>query len=159
MTSPRYTICGELTADGKRIVLVADGTATSHEMNYVAQRLGLLTPNVKKIDGFDALELPLSWPAVIQLSFEFGSQWRPGAGLTAWIHAEAARRVDDPGDTLTAPVPAGLTPRPYQVAGALMLAAVGSCLITDEPGTGKTITTILGIRERAAQRARSVRTP
>lgn len=144
----RYTIHGELTADGKRIILVADGIAYRDEMNFVAQRLALLTPLIQPIDGVDALELTLSWPAVTQLAYEFGSTWRPGPRLTTWIHDEAARRVDNPGTALSVPVPAGKVPRPYQVEGALLVATVGSALITDEPGTGKTITTILGLRER-----------
>ena len=87
MTAPRYTIHGELTADSSRIILVADGIAYRDEMNFVAQRLALLTPLISPIDGVDALELLLSWPAVCQLAMEFGSSWRPGERLTAWIPA------------------------------------------------------------------------
>lgn len=146
----RYALYGDLTADGTHIVLVADGPATPHDTAYVAQRLAMLTPLITKIDGVDALELPLSWPAIVQLGFEFGDAWRPAGRLLAWIQEEAGRRVDEPGEELAVTLPAGLVPRPYQVSGALMISAVGSCLITDEPGTGKTITTILGLLQRVA---------
>lgn len=52
------------------------------------------------------------------------------------------------GAGLTYQVPEGLTPRGYQVDGALMIAATGRALLFDDPGTGKTITTILGLVER-----------
>src|SRR5690606_7956597 len=48
-------------------------------------------------------------------------------------------------------LPDGLTPRPYQIAGAHLIARLGSALLFDEPGTGKTITTILGLLEAHAQ--------
>jgi SNF2 family DNA or RNA helicase len=60
------------------------------------------------------------------------------------------RRRTQPGEGLTVALPEGLTPRPYQVEGARMIAALGRALLFDEPGTGKTITTILGLMERAA---------
>lgn len=141
------TIVGELTADGTRIVLIANGP--DNEVAVAAQRLQLLTPLIKPTDPAGAVQMPASWPAVIQLAGEFGSAWRPGPALTAWISRQLAARVAGPGGLTVAP-PDGLVPRDYQVAGARLVGQVGSALLFDDQGTGKTITTILGLRERAA---------
>src|SRR5690606_6961518 len=45
-------------------------------------------------------------------------------------------------------LPEGLKPYPWQVEGAELIANIGKVLITDEAGTGKTITTILGLLAR-----------
>jgi superfamily II DNA or RNA helicase len=41
-----------------------------------------------------------------------------------------------------------LTPRPYQLAAARMIGTAGKALLFDEPGTGKTVSTILGLVRR-----------
>lgn len=146
----RPDVLGELSADGRSVILVpSHGTVHALREREVA----LLTPLVKLTDPPGGLVLPVSWPAVVQLAFTYGSRWRPGPRLVAWIRDETVRRTDTSGidfgllDVQQA-LPKGLTPRPYQVQGARLIKTVGKVLITDEPGTGKTITTILGLLAR-----------
>lgn len=148
-------IHGELTADEQRIVLLATGQ-DNEDMMAAAGQLRLMTPLLERSDPPGGLTLPASWPAVVQLAHTFGEHWRPRPRLREWIIREVIRRTTTgsagPGSAgpggLAAEVPDGLVPRPYQVEGAKMIAAAGSVLLTDQPGTGKTITAILGLRER-----------
>src|SRR5690606_21877708 len=143
------TIVGELTADESSIVLVADGP--TGEVAFAARQLQTLTPKITNTNPPGALQLPVSWPAVVQLAQTYGTAWRPGPRLTNWIAAEVERRTADLPTELSFSLPDGLTPRPYQIAGAHLIARLGSALLFDEPGTGKTITTILGLLEAHAQ--------
>jgi SNF2 family DNA or RNA helicase len=136
----------ELTADGAHIVLI--GTGPDPAIERMAQLLQLATPLIKPSDPPGALVLPTTWAAVVQLSHMFGPMWRPGPRLLAWLAGEMARRTPGEGG-LSFELPEGLTPRPYQVDGARMIGALGRALLFDDPGTGKTITTILGLLERA----------
>ncbi|MEU1810972.1 DEAD/DEAH box helicase [Micromonospora aurantiaca (nom. illeg.)] len=145
-TPPSAALHGELTADGTHIVLI--GVGPDPEIARMAAQLQLATPLIKPSDPAGALILPTTWAAVVQLSHTFGAAWRPGPRLLAWLGEEMRRRTE-PGIDLTATLPEGLTPRPYQVDGARMIAALGRALLFDDPGTGKTITTILGLLERA----------
>lgn len=146
--APPAVLNGELTADGKTIVLI--GTGTDYAIAQMAARIQLMTPLIKPSDPPGALLLPATWAAVVQLASLFGAAWRPGPRLTQWLMTETVLRTPS-GGALTIELPEGLTPRPYQVDGALMIGALGRALLFDEPGTGKTITTILGLLERAAQ--------
>lgn len=142
-------IVGELVATGDRIALVAGGLGDDVEaVAQAARHLKTLTPLFAKSDPPGALMAPATWATVVQLAATFGDAWRPGPALQAWIAAETAARMN-PAEPVYTP-PAGLTTYPWQVAGARMIAATGSALITDEPGTGKTITAILGVVERSA---------
>lgn len=141
------TIVGELTADGASIVLIADGP--DHEIGYAAQQLQLITPLVKKTKIPGGLQLPVSWAAIVQLSATYGASWCPGPKLTEWVTDQVNARLA-PSTELAVRPPAGLIPRNYQVEGACLIRATGSALVFDEPGTGKTVTTILGLAERAA---------
>lgn len=142
------TVHAELTADGQRIAIIAGGPVD--EIAHLAKLLQTTTPAYKQSQPKGALLTPLSWPAVVQLGAILGNAFAPGPRLQAWILDQVAVRSDALPEALTVPVPDGLTPRPYQVAGAHLIAATGRTLITDEPGTGKTITTILGLGERYA---------
>lgn len=145
--APPAVLNGELTADAKTIVLI--GTGTDYAIAQMAARIQLMTPLIKPSDPPGALLLPATWAAVVQLSHLFGAAWRPGPRLTQWLMTETVLRTPS-GGALTIDLPEGLTPRPYQVDGALMIGALGRALLFDDPGSGKTITTILGLRERAA---------
>lgn len=149
------TIVGELTADHSTIILIADGP--DHAVAEAARRLQLCTPLIKATGDpgtptAGALRLPLSWGAVVQLAQTYGPEWRPGPRLTAWIGDQVAARAaaETGAGELTVAPPAGLVPRSYQVAGAVMIREVGSVMLTDEPGTGKTVSTVLGLVERHA---------
>lgn len=139
-------IHAELTADGSSIFLIAAGPA--HEVAPAAKRLELLTPLFSKSDPPGGLVTPLTWSTVVQLSATFGPAWMPGPRLTAWIREQMAARTAPLAEHLAYVPPTGLVPRPYQVAGALEIARTGKALIFDEPRTGKTMTTILGLIER-----------
>ncbi|WP_345462620.1 DEAD/DEAH box helicase [Nocardioides marinquilinus] len=142
---------GVPNADGHRdLVLVAVGPA--HEVAPAAKAVERLTPLFSKSDPPGALTTRATWSAVVQLQATFGQTpgvWRPGPALCAWITEQVNARTTLAASTqLYYAPPAGLTPYPWQVEGAAMIAATGRALITDEPGTGKTITTILGLAER-----------
>jgi hypothetical protein len=139
-------IVGELTADRSRIVLVAAGS--DPEVADAARTLHVLTPLCERTTPPGALQLPATWPAVVQLAEAFGAAWRPGPALTAWIAEQVHTRMST-GTALTVAPPAGCVPRSYQVAGACLIAATGRMLLFDDPGVGKSVTTILGLLERA----------
>ena len=104
-----------------------------------------LTPLIKVSDPPGAFTMPASWPAAVQLTSL--SNVTRGPRLQEWIATEVASRAAPGGDSLKADVPDGLVPRSYQIDGAKLVAATGRALIFDEPRTGKTITTILGLLE------------
>lgn len=141
------TIHAEITAGRESIVLLAGGLGAPEEVALAAKQLKALTPLFSKSDPPGALTVPATWAAVVQLRATFGDRWAPGPGLLAWINEQAALRC-----ALEPAVyrpPAGLTPYPWQSEGAALIGRLGRALITDEPGTGKTITTILGLLEWA----------
>lgn len=141
------SVHAEITAAGDRLVLIAGGQI--EDIAHVAKQLQQCTPLFKPSVPPGALTCPLSWVAVVQLAAVYGDAWRPGPKLAAWSATVARHRTLPTAVPLTVPVPDGLVPRAYQVAGANLIAATGRCLILDEPGTGKTITTILGLGQRS----------
>lgn len=135
----------ELVAGGESIALVAGGPA--EDVAAAAKRLKALTPLFTKSDPPGALLVPTTWSAVVQLRDAFGDGLIIGSRLADWVQAEIVARTTfvpeeewEAGYLLT-----DLKPYPWQVDGARMIAATGRALITDEPGTGKTITAILGL--------------
>lgn len=140
-------IIGELSADRSTIVLIATGQ--DHEILEAAQRLTTLTPSMRKSNPPGAMLCPASWSAAIQLAHTFGPAWHAGPNLVAWLHEQVIARTAPPTELRVTPPP-GLVPRSYQVSGAAMIGAVGSALLFDDQGTGKTPTAILGLIERAA---------
>lgn len=141
------TIHAEITAGRERIVLVAGGLGAPEEVALAAKHLKGLTPLFSKSDPPGALVVPATWAAVVQLEATFGARLAKGPGLQGWIAEQARLRTVTTLPTYSPPE--GLTPYPWQSAGAALIAATGRALITDEPGTGKTITTILGLVEWA----------
>jgi len=139
------TIYGELSADHREIFLVAGGTATD-ELAYAAKLLQTLTPLCKVTDPPGAIVLPASWPAAVQLAHVYGDSWCPSPDLAAWVTEQVLARTTPAANRYK--VPDGLTPYRWQLEGAAMIGATGHTLITDEPGTGKTVTAILGLVER-----------
>lgn len=136
----------ELTADGTTIVMVPDADAVIACLPVLKTATPLFKPS--KPPG--AILLPVTWAAVVQLAGILGPAWCPGPRLTGWVaHALTERSPTHPRAALSVPPPAGRVPRPYQVEGALMIGTIGRVLLFDDPGTGKTITAILGLVERA----------
>jgi len=150
-------LLAELTGDSRNIFLLGDGDP--RELAADAARAQLLTPLVKPVEG-GALVMPVSWPALVQLGTELpGIDMQPR--LAEWgkqqadyrAAAEALTPLDFHPHPLTYSVPAHLTPYPWQVTAGHILALMGRALLTDEPGTGKTASAILGICEYAAVRS------
>lgn len=143
-------IHAELVADGGQVFLIAVGPDV--EVARAAKYLELLTPKFTRSSPPGALTVPLSWGAIVQLTAamsQLGAAWTPGPRLAEWIREQQTARLTAGTSPLSYVVPAGLTPYPWQVSGADMIAKLGSVLITDEPRTGKTPTTVLGLVERA----------
>lgn len=141
-------IIGELSYSGDHLVIIADGPA--QDVQYAAQLMSLMTPLFKPSVPAGALMCALSWQAVVQLSTTFQGSWVAGPKLTQWLQAEMYARTM-PAEKLSFDLPPGLEPYTWQVEGALMIGATGRMVIFDEPGTGKTVTAILGLRERVAR--------
>lgn len=141
------SIHGELTADESRIIVMA-GAGDTYEVAQAARHLAYLTPLVKPTDPPGAVWVPATWPALVQLAELYRGMWRPGPRLHAWAADQVALRTGavDP-DGLDYVWPAGLTPYPWQIEAAQLIAATGHVLLTDEPGTGKTASAILGLME------------
>ena len=143
---------GELDSDGHIVVMFS---GSGEDFAYASSMLSTLVPHfsiMKNPDGTmirDAMRVPVSWPAVVQLAATFGASWRAGPALTQWISTELAARMNVEGGLTVAP-PAGLVPYSWQITGARLIAATGTAYLNDEPGVGKTACTILGLVERAA---------
>lgn len=141
------TIHGEITDDRSTLILLAVGPA--EDIAYAAGLLAMMTPLGSKSDPPGAVMMPLTWPAVVQCSYVFGQRWVPSPDLQDWCFREVLNRTGEH-DTRYTPPP-GLEARHYQLTGAAMIGATGKGLILDEPGTGKTITAILGVNEWAVR--------
>jgi SNF2 family DNA or RNA helicase len=142
-----YAVHAERTADGRRLVLMGSGDPAAQARG--AARLHAVTPSWRDTDPPGAIEMDLTWPAVVQLANEYGAAWRPGPHLVEWIGGEVARRTQPLPPTLSFDVPDGLEPMPHQISGAHMLALTGGGrgVLWDDRRTGKTITAILALRE------------
>jgi SNF2 family DNA or RNA helicase len=142
-----YQLFGEIHADGHTLVLFGLG-----DLTQVIGRLHLLTPHFAQTPDGNGLQIELRWPVVVQLAGEFGSAWRPGPRLQAWIYEQVQLRNAAP--ELTVSVNEGAPePRSYQITGARLIAAGLSALVCDDPGTGKTLTTLLGLMQLRANGA------
>ena len=131
MTTVTAQVHAELTADGATIVLVPDYEAVIHWL----PRLKLATPAFKPSQPKGGILLPATWAGVVQCAAILGPAWRPGPRLHAWITAQISSRAPATmPSTLRRNPPAGRRPRPYQVAGAAMIGAVGRALLFDEQG-------------------------
>lgn len=144
-------VFGEISADGGHIIVIVSGDA--HELKQVAAALHKMTMTLDASDPPGALIGPLTWATVCQLGHTFSGstlgKWLPGPKLEAWTIAELLRRT-----AATSPagvkLPEGLAPRPYQSQAAQLIGAGGRFLLFDDPGTGKTVSTVLGLLERQA---------
>lgn len=106
-----------------------------------------LTPVSTQIPDPQAVyTLPRTWPAYVQLASTLPGAARD-AKLAAWADAELQARAGALGPSSWG-VPAGLTPYSWQVEAAQRFAAVGQAMLSDDPGTGKTISAILSVLER-----------
>jgi SNF2 family DNA or RNA helicase len=150
---PQPALFGEISADGTRIILIAQGD--SFDMSVIGSRLSHITPLISKTGLGAAVTIPLTWAAVTQVAHSFNggngsARWVPLPRLTEWILAEFARRTAAP-EPLKAEFPSGLSLRPYQEEGAARIAAARRFLLLDEPGVGKSCTTLAGLAEIQAR--------
>jgi hypothetical protein len=146
---------GRLTADGQHMLLWSTGSA--HDQKNIAERLHLLTAageSARDENGepTGCRYYPLSWATIVQLGFIYNHVeghpvWRPWPDLTEWIIAETIRRTSPP-PAIDPCWPERFTPYPHQLDGAAAIAQAGKFLLGDDPGTGKTTTTLLGIETR-----------
>jgi SNF2 family DNA or RNA helicase len=140
-----FSVHGELSADGAKVVVFVGGN-----VEMAAGYLKLLTPHFGPTEPRGGLQAPLTWPLLVQMGQQLGKAWVPGPRLLGWMREQViARTTLEP---LTGWVnPDAPPPRAYQIAGAQLIASTNATLITDEPGTGKTLTTLLGIVEKRAR--------
>lgn len=142
-------IVAEIVAGGGEVFLIATGHET--EVARAARYLAHLTPAFIRTEPRGALRAPLTWPTIVQLvaaAHQMGAVWSPGPRLVAWIAEQQRARLAAGRAVLTYTPPSPLKPYTWQAAGADLIAELGSVLITDEPGTGKTTSTVLGLVER-----------
>lgn len=134
-----------LTADRSAILVVVDRSQVTPTLHGHLPLTPAATPLPPVDQLTDAYTVPLSWTALVQTLHAL-----PGALLSdeagAWWQAQdQARGVTFP---LQQALPDGLTPYPWQAAGAARFALTGRALLSDDPGVGKTITAVLAVAER-----------
>lgn len=135
-----FSYHADLSADATRIVAIVNGN-----QEIAAKVLTTLTPTFSATVPKGGIQAPLSWPLVVQLAGSLGDSWQPGERLKAWIRAEYTRRVAErPAPRLDPTRRGSPPPRDYQWAGAELIARTGKAMVFDDPGTGKTLTAILG---------------
>lgn len=154
-----FTVHAERTVAGDRLILMGAGDVRAQAK--AAARLDAITPSWRDTNPPGAIELDLTWPAVVQLANEYGPAWRPGPHLVEWIGNEVARRTQPLPTTLSFDVPDGLEPMEHQVSGAHLAALTGGgrIVLWDDRRTGKTITAILALQEMHATWAPHLGTP
>lgn len=142
--TPLFHVFGEISDDGTRVILLTIGDQKS-----AAGHLSLLVPTLTKTKPEGGLQAPLSWALVTQLSSQLGKCWRAGPRLSEWTLAQAYNRFVQP-DLVSEVSHPEFKPFDHQVVGARLIAATGRSLLFDDPGTGKTLTTIMGLLELRA---------
>lgn len=150
-------VLGELSLDGRFIHITCAGDAL--DLKQVAGTLQTLTPNFGPLnDHPEIMAVPCSWAAVTQLAYAFpggprwtgdeGLTWAPGQRLSMWMIDEIIRRSCE-GD-FTGRLPA-LEPMAHQRAGGVAVGMNGHFIFTDDMGTGKTLTYLMGLAELDAR--------
>lgn len=114
-------------------------------------RLRLLTPCFTAHGQINEAVVPYSWPLIVQLANDFPDEWQPGPKLRAQILADLILRMPNQPREFPLELPPNLVPRQYQLDAAYAIAQSARMLLLDEPGTGKTVTTLLGLRMWAAR--------
>lgn len=144
-------IQAELDPAGTQILYKLD------ERNKFACRLLLdITATVSQTAwGSGVAYSPVSWPILVQL--ESLNRWYPknppvafGPRLLAWKQQEIVRRVVAKSGELHFELPEGRTPYSWQRTAGSMIGQLGTGFFADDAGTGKTIGTLMGLRERQA---------
>jgi SNF2 family DNA or RNA helicase len=130
----------DLSEDGQRINLRAD---------FRFKELCKTVPGLKWHNKESIWSMPLSWSGCLALRSTFRSDLDIGPKLTTWAINERTTRIDpsmalrdvihlEEGDTDL---------YSYQRAGVAFLATARRALLADEPGTGKTVTSIRALKK------------
>lgn len=133
-------VVAELAFDPANLVLIP-ATGEFDLADVAAMQDVTATPHPTKPAG--GVVLASTWPTQVQLAASL--PWAPQAKLRAAMAAEIARRMTTTPVTSARELRPGCAPRDYQSAGAGVIAATGKGLIFDDPGTGKTLTALLGL--------------
>lgn len=152
------TMHAELTADRTEIVIIPVGSPNA--IDFAQAQLELMTPMTKPTHPVPGgMVMPASWMGAIQLSMTYGAALKMGPALGAWMIEQLTQRSAAGSGALAVVPPAGCLPRRYQVEAAHMIGLLGSALLFDDPGTGKTVSAVLGIAESAHRRGRGLVLP
>lgn len=145
ITVSEFVVRAELNKSATSVIIAADTEPFGFE--HVAAVLRKLTPDIKHTNPRGWLQVPVSWPLVIQLANVFGPERLTfGPNLRAWAAEQLAKR-NNPPKLLARVTPGAPEPRDYQVAGARMIASMKRAMLFDEPGVGKTLSALLGMME------------
>ena len=130
---------GPTTKRGQRIII----HTTYAEKDVVRQ-----IPGVKWDQDALAWTLPIAWAPFVQMQGVFGANLRPSQELADWAWEEYNTRIKPALDARDALEAAGdhTTWRPYQLADVNFMLIAGDCTIGNEPGTGKTVSTLTAAR-------------
>lgn len=123
-----------LTPDGSRIAVYT---------TYQDKERIQLVPGLRRNGREGVWELPLAWASCLTLRGVFGAELQLEPPLVEWARAETVRRINPVAalrEALDWELPEGDERlRPYQRAGVAWLMAVGSGLLADDLGSGKTV--------------------
>lgn len=138
-----FVVRAELNKSATSVIIAVEGFGIEHASSLLRS----LTPDLKHTNPRGLLQVPVSWPLVIQLANALGPErLHMGVNLKTWAAEQLAQRNNLP-ELLARVTPGAPQPRDYQVDGARMFASLFRCLIFDEPGVGKTLTALLGLME------------
>lgn len=140
-------IFAERHHNGEQLIVLSEGSEP--ERIFAARQLNTTTPHYTDSDPKGALLCPLTWPTVLQLANTYQGRWRPMPQLLEWIRAEVTARTEALGGPLLG-YAGDRTPYSYQIVDAHSVGRHGRALLDHDPGTGKTMSAILGLLERAA---------
>lgn len=133
----RATI-GETVKRGMRIVV---------HTTYAEKDMIRAVPGAKWDDYEKAWTFPISWATVVQLRGMFGERLESSQELADWAWSEYNRRVAPSMAIRDALAAEGdSTWRPYQLADINWLLVAEDALLGNEPGTGKTVSTLTAAR-------------
>ena len=136
-------VIGHNPADGTWLALVDP----EGEAPYRAPLTGASTQLSKTPPVFS---LKATWPNLVQLFSTLPGAVLDDAAKTR-MEQLSAQRVGEWSDQLVYPLPDGVKPYPWQASAASQLGRTGALLLSDEPGTGKTGSAVLGVAETATR--------
>lgn len=120
------------------------------DISQPMERAPLVPTSHKVSEAPPVFTIAKTWQGYVQLASTL-----PGAQLTpevqAWVADEVRRRVAEAWTAnlaLLPPLPGDLVPYPWQAQAACQYVRTQSLLLSDDPGTGKTISAVLSVAAR-----------